>query len=157
MSPIVRLICKILVVSLLSTGSVTAIASLQQPGMTYEQFMHLSVGNRRDRFAAMTAEQKANLKQTHAQRWLDGHRASLNQRQIDLMIEAISFLSPDRYRNPPQNDDRKREAELQRKLTCELGRARVTTAFTFLDPPRKSLSNSVDEWLAWFPDCVLRG
>ena len=91
--------------------------------------------------------------QAHAERWLEQNRASLSQRQIELVIEAIAFLSADR-----QTDQaRKYGDELKRRLTCELGRAKVTAAFTFLQPPRESLKNSVDEWLAWFPDCVLRG
>jgi hypothetical protein len=101
-----------------------------------------------------TAEDKV-LKQMRAQHWLEVNRDSLSQRQIELVIEAISFLSADRHREDPQG--RKYGDELKRRLTCELGRAKVTAAFTFRDPPRQSWVNSADEWLAWFPDCVLRG
>lgn len=125
MSPIVRLFCAVLFACVLSSGSVSATAAEEQPVS----------------------------KQAHAERWLEENRASLSQRQIELVIEAIAFLSADRQ----NSQDRKYADDLQRRLTCELGRAKVTAAFTFLDPPRQSWKNSVDEWLAWFPDCVLRG
>ena len=157
-SPTVRAICMVLLACSLSTGSASASGAMQQSGLTYEQFIQLSVEKRGDRFASLTAEDQAVLKQTHAQRWLEVNRASLSQPQIELVMEAISFLSADRYRRPRESEARKHEEELQRRLTCELGRARVTAAFTFLDPPRqRSWIDSADEWLAWFPDCVLRG
>lgn len=102
----------------------------------------------------MAAQDQAISKQMHAQRWLEENNASLSQQQIDLVIEAISFLSADGNRQ--DSEAIKYADELQRRLTCELGRARVTAAFTLLDP-RQSWIDSVDEWLAWFPDCVLRG
>jgi hypothetical protein len=157
MSPTVRLICKVLVVSFLSTSSVSAIAALEQPGMTYEQFMQLSAPNRNARFASLSAAEQAVLKRTHAERWLDAHRGSLSPRQIELVLETIAFVSSDRSRSPQKSDDSTYADELQRRLTCELGRARVTAAFTFLDPVRWSLSSSADEWLARFPDCLPRG
>ena len=127
MLPTVQLICAVLFACVLLLSNVRETAG-QQAGL-------------------------ANLKQAHAQRWLEENRASLSQRQIDLVIEAIAFLSADRNRH--DREARKYGDELKRRLTCELGRARVTAAFTFLDPPRQSWSTSVDEWLAWFPDCVL--
>ncbi len=158
MSPTVRAICIVLFACSLSTGSVSALGAMQQSGLTYEQFMQLRVEERRDRFASLTADKQAALKQTHAQRWLEANRASVTQPQIQLVLEAISFLSADGYRKPRDSEARKHEDELQRRLTCELGRARVTAAFTFLDPPRqRSWIDSADEWLAWFPDCVVRG
>ena len=158
MSPTVRAICIVLLACSLSTGTVCALDATQQASLTYEQFMQLSVERRRDRFATLSADTQAALKQTHAQRWLAGNRGSLTQSQIELFIEAISFLSADRYRNPRDGEARKHEDELQRRLTCELGRARVTAAFTFLEPARqRSWIDSADEWLAWFPDCALRG
>jgi hypothetical protein len=157
MSPTVRAICIVLFACSLSTGTVSALGATQQAGLTYEQFIQLSVEQRRDRFAALSADNQAALKQTHAQRWLEGNRGSLTQSQIELVIEAILFLSADRYRNP-RDGERKHEDELQRRLTCELGRARVTAAFTFLEPTRqRSWIDWADEWLAWFPDCALRG
>lgn len=158
MSPTVRAIWIVLFACSLSIDSVSALGARQQSGLTYAQFMQLSVEKRRDRFASLTADDQATLKQTHAKRWLEADRDSLTQPQIELVIEAISFLSANRYRNPRDSEARKHEDELQRRLTCELGRERVTAAFTFLDPPRqRSWIDSADEWLAWFPDCVLRG
>lgn len=129
MSPIVRLMCSALAACFLSICSVAAIAAAQQ------------------------SQDKAVLQQAHAERWLEVNRASLSQRQLELVIEAISFLSADRQ----NSQARKYGDELKRRLTCELGRAKVTAAFTFLDPPRQSWINSASEWLAWFPDCFLRG
>jgi hypothetical protein len=134
MTPNIRLMCTVLFAGLLATTSVSVTAAGQS-----------------------TAEEKAISKQMHAQRWLEVNRASLSQRQIDLVIEAISFVSADRRRNPQDIQARKYGDDLKRRLTCELGRAKVTAAFTFLDPPRQSVTDSADEWLAWFPDCLLRG
>lgn len=157
MSPTVRAIWIVLFACSLSIDSVSALGARQQSGLTYEQFMQLSVDKRRDRFASLTADDQAALKQTHAKRWLEANRDSLTQPQIELVIEAISFLSANRYRNPRDSEARKDEDELQRRLTCGLGRARMTAAFTFLEPPRqRRWIDSADEWLAWFPDCVLR-
>jgi hypothetical protein len=129
---------------------------VQQSGLTYEQFMQLGVEKRLERFKSLSAEDRAAFKQTHARRWLEANRSSLNQRQIELVNDAISFLlSADRYSNPPDGAARKHQDELLRRLSCELGRNKVTAAFTFLDPPRWSWIDSADEWLAWFPDCVL--
>jgi hypothetical protein len=155
MSPTARAICTVLFTCFVAT-SVSGLAAMQDSSLTYEQFMQLNVEKRLDRFRSMTAEDQARLKQTHAQRWLEVNRNSLSQRQIDLVNETISFVSADRYRNPRDGEARKHEDELQRRLTCELGRANVTAAFTFLDPPQqRSWIDSADEWLAWFPDCVL--
>ena len=150
MPPIARATCRVLFAGLLSTGSVNAFAALQQPAFTYEQFMQLSAEQRRDRLASLPAEDQAVLKRTHARRWLDANRDSLSQAQIDLVTEAMSLLSGDRDRRVP--------GELQRRLTCQLGRARVTAAFTFLDVPKqRSWIDAADEWLAWFPDGARRG
>jgi hypothetical protein len=131
------------------------LGAARQSGLAYEEFIQLSVDQRRERLASLPAENQAALKRTHAQRWLEANRASLTQAQIELVLEGISFLSADRYRTPQDGEARKHEDEVQRRLTCALGRARVTAAFTFLDPPRQwSWIDSVDEWLAWFPDCV---
>jgi hypothetical protein len=127
---VVRLMCSVLFACVLSTGGVGVLAA---------------------------AEQQTISKQAHVQRWLEANRGSLSQRQIELVMEAIAFLSADRSRHPQDGQARKYADELKRRLTCELGRARVTAAFTFLDPPRQSWINSAEEWLAWFPDCVLRG
>jgi hypothetical protein len=156
MSSTVRAIWIVLFACSLSIGSVSAWGERQQSGLTYEQFMQLSVEKRRDRFASLTADDRAALKQTHARRWLEANRASLTQPQIELVMDAISFLSASRYRNPKDGEARKHEDELQRRLTCALGRARVTAAFTFLEPTsQRSWIDSADEWLAWFPDCVM--
>lgn len=157
MSPAIRAISIVLFACLLSADNVCGLSAGQRSGLTYEQFMQLSVDKRRERFASLTADDRAALKQEHARRWLEANRDSLTQPQVELVMEGISFLSANRYRNPTDGDARKREDELQRRLTCELGRTRMTAAFTFLEPPRRrSWVDSTDEWLAWFPNCVFR-
>lgn len=156
MSPTARAIWIVLFAFSLSTSGVGASGAVRQSGLAYEEFMQLSVDQRRAHLASLPAEDQAALKQTHAQRWLEANRASLTQPQVELVLEGISFLSADRYRKPRDGEARKHEDEVQRRLTCALGRARVMAAFTFLDPPRqRSWIDLAHEWLAWFPDCVV--
>jgi hypothetical protein len=158
MSPTTKAISSVLFACSLWHTSAGELSATQPSSLAYEQFIQLSVGERRARFASLSADNQAALKRTHAERWLEANRASLTQPQIDLVLEAISFLSEDRYSNPRDVEARKREDDLQRRLTCQLGRARVTAAFTFLEPPRqRSWIDSADEWLAWFPDCLFGG
>lgn len=176
MSPRVRVVLVVLLVfSVSSAGSSAAAALQQQASLSYEQFMRLSVEERLARFKLLPREDQASLRQTHAQRWLEANRSSLTRSQIELVLEAISFSAGYRQplaipaqmgrvlegpptRQPVDSEARKRADELERRLTCELGRANVTAAFTFLESPRRrSWIDVVDEWLAWFPDCALRG
>ena len=159
MSPRVRVVLVVLLVfSVSSAGSSASAALQQQASLPYEQFMLLSVEERLARIKLLSPEDQAALRRTHAQRWLEANRSSLTRSQLELVLEGISFVSADRYRQPVDTEARKRADELERRLTCGLGRANVTAAFTFLESPRwRSWVDVVDEWLAWFPDCALRG
>ena len=170
MSPRATAICIALFAWSLSSGSLGALDAMQQSDLTYERFMQLSVKERFNRFTLLSPDEQAALKQMHAQRWLEANRASLSQRQIELVVEAMSLFSADRFRaaqsiprqlpygKPWDSQATEREDELLRRLECELGKDAVTAAFTFLEVPRqRSWIDLGHEWVAWFRNCALGG
>ena len=122
--------------------------------VSYADFMRLDAQERLNAFRTLSAENKAILKRTHAERWLRANRANLNSRQIELVQRAIAFITPQLYQDPPAPDSRKKNDDLKTELTCSLGRQRVTAAFTFLvENGTQTWVETIDEWLTWFSEC----
>ena len=125
--------------------------------ITYEEFMRLDVERLAEAFRRVTPETQAMLTRTHAQRWLDANRNRLSVGQVSLVQEVIVFITPELYGKPQDATARKKEEELKSKLLCSIGHDGVTDAFTFLGrPASRSWSETVDVWLSWFSDCVLK-
>ena len=88
----------------------TGHARLQSASWTeYEAFMKLSARERRPRFAALSADNKATIVQTHVRRWLDENRGRLTSGELAIFQEMIAFVTPDLYR-------RRRDEELDKRV-----------------------------------------
>lgn len=146
--------------TVLVIGSISLAAQAEprpstHPHVGYEDFMKLEVRERKEVFARLTPENKATLKQTHAEDWLAKNRARLSASQIAAVQEATAFLSPALYRDPSNPEMRKKEAQLKSQLECSLSRQDVFDAFTFLGPsPEPTWTERLDGWLSWFTDCL---
>ncbi|MBI2219607.1 MAG: hypothetical protein HYU53_00165 [Acidobacteria bacterium] len=142
---------------LLTFAAPSAVARAGDNG--YEQFMSLTAEQRREAFARLPADQKAALKRTHAQRWLETHRAELSAGQVAAVEQAIDFVTPELYDGPQTEERRRREQEIRKRLECSIGRDRAAAAFVLMpeipQPTPEGLGRVVDQWLGWFVDCVI--
>lgn len=149
----------------------TGLASGGQPApdasaqTSYREFMTLAPAQRTERFRNSSAEAKASLKRTHAQLWLEQHHHQLSGAQVQIVQEAIEFITPELYLNPEDKDSRSRDIAIGRKLACALGQQRATEAFMLVPPvappatgapaDRPAWKTLVDTWLTWFSECVI--
>ncbi len=123
-----------------------------QKSLPYDEFIRMGEQARAAAFDAATPEQKAMLKRTHAERWLAKHQKELSKKQVQVMQSAITFITPDLYRPPSTEQEAQAEARIKHDLECQLGRLRVTEAFTFFSPDTSTYAK-IDEWFAWFSNC----
>ena len=65
----------------------------------YDQFFLKPVKERLEIFNAISAENRAFLVKTQAERWLEANRSRLNQEQIAVAEEMIQSISPEWYKN----------------------------------------------------------
>lgn len=75
----------------------------------YDTFMQQDAQGRLRVFNQITPENRAELVQTQIKRWVEKHRARLTPEQLKVMDENLAFVTPDRYREP-MNDQRRAEA-----------------------------------------------
>jgi hypothetical protein len=141
-------------------------ASAQQPArsvgddISYDDFVKLAPEARRAQFQRLTADRKALIKRTHAQRWLTTNRARLSDAQIAVANDAIEFVTPQIYLRPGDPDMLEQEQRIKQRLTCILGHDNTRQAFVLDAPPAQSEGSTwrsmVDGWLSWFSECVVR-
>jgi hypothetical protein len=124
------------------------------PAIAYDDFMKLGTPQKAERFRAMSPENKASIMRTHAQMWLRKNRDRLSAGQVALLHEAISFVTPELYRNPNDPEQLKKEEALKAKFKCHLRRSDVMEAFGAVRSPVPSRGWLDDLW-AWFEDCVV--
>lgn len=86
---------------------------------SYDAFMSLSVEQKRQRFDAMSAEDKAVIVRTHAAQWLQRHRAGLSTSEVDVFEAIIAFIDPELYQRPSAATDGREEALLA-KMRCRV-------------------------------------
>lgn len=132
---------------------------------SYQEFMRLEPHQRTEQFRNLGADAKASLKRTHAQLWLEEHRHQLSRVQVQVVQEAIDFITPEIYLNVEDQELRNREVAIGRKLTCTVGQQRATEAFMLVPPvappavgaqaERPAWKALVDSWLTWFSECVI--
>jgi hypothetical protein len=130
------------------------------PDVSYDEFVKLSLDTRRDQFARLSADQKAHIKRTHAERWLAANRHRLSAEQIAVTTEAIAFVTPEIYLQPNDPEIAKQEEAVKQKLACVLGRDHARDAFVIDAPPpapsgARDWRNTIDAWFSWFSECVL--
>lgn len=95
----------------------------EQGAIEYDAFFLSPVEERIKIFQEISAENRASLLKTQAERWLAVNRSRLNSEQIAVVEEIIQSISPDWYRNRRDFDEIDPEAEaLVRKLEAVLSR-----------------------------------
>ena len=148
---------------LIAFNAVTLTFAGQTPSppseITYDEFVKLDRAARAKKFQSLSADSKALVKRTQAERWLAANRSRLSDTQIAAATDAIAFVTPDIYRQPDNPTIRKREESVKQKLTCALGRDAATQAFALDTPPPSAPTtwrSTIDSWLSWFADCPLR-
>ncbi len=131
----------------------------------YQGFMKLEPHQRMEHFRNLSADAKASLKRTHAQLWLERHRHQLSGAQVQVVQEAIEFITPGLYLNIEDQEQQNRHLAIGRKVTCALGQQRATEAFMLVPPvappatgtgtARPAWKALVDSWFTWFSECVI--
>ena len=99
--------------------------------LTYEGFMKGYNWRERKRvFNEITAQQRFTLMKTHLQRCLDAYRPRLSQKQVALIEESLSALSPDDYRLPRQQKNMDEVIRMGEKARAIFPKAEARQIFT---------------------------
>jgi len=69
----------------------------EPPEVTYKQFFQKPFKERMNIFSEITAENRATLVKTHAERWLGANRSRLTSEQVMAIEELIEAISPKWY------------------------------------------------------------
>jgi hypothetical protein len=151
-------LCAIIVTMWLGSSGAPLSQTVGSQEMSLDAFMKIDESKRRAVFAGLTPENRARLKREHATRWLRTHRPELSPRQIAAVEQAILFLTPEVYANPDAPGLRAREEKVIHDLSCALGKQAAAEAFAWSTPEATSFRkpNTLDDWLAWFSDCVVK-
>jgi hypothetical protein len=70
----------------------------EQLEVNYDQFFLTPVNERRNIFTEISAENRAFLVKTHAERWLAANRSRLTHEQVSIVEELIQSISPEWYK-----------------------------------------------------------
>jgi len=70
----------------------------EQIEVNYDQFFLTPVKERRGIFTEISAENRAFLVKTHAERWLAANRSRLTDEQVSVVEELIQSISPEWYK-----------------------------------------------------------
>lgn len=100
----------------------------------------------------------AAMKQ-HLERWLEVHRPDLSSNAQGLVREAIDFVTPELYANPPTEAKQQQQLRLAERLACALGGARAATLMKLDLPPQRisqTWSENTREWIDWLVNCAGR-
>ena len=110
---------------LLAQGSATASEpvavrlQVASSSTDYDDFMKLSPRERRARFEAISAEDRAMIVQTHVRRWVNSNRGRLSTHELAVFEEITAFLSLKRSNDSPRAAD-KREDALMARMRCRV-------------------------------------
>lgn len=100
--------------------------SQEQPAIGYDQFFFKPVKERIKILNEISAENRAFLFKTQAERWLSANRSRLTPEQVAVVEELIQSISPEWYKKKRNFDEIKPEAEvLVKKLESVLSREDV--------------------------------
>ena len=69
----------------------------EQTAIGYDQFLPLLPDERCKIFNEISAENRALLMKTHAERWLNANYSRLTQDQFAVVEEIICFITPEKY------------------------------------------------------------
>lgn len=70
----------------------------------YDEFRKKPWNERVTLFNAISAADKAELMRTNTARWLETHRPELSAEQVAFIEESLSFVTPERYLTPPDDE-----------------------------------------------------
>ena len=132
------------------------------PWSHYDDFMKLTAHQRRARFNTISAENRATILQTHVKRWLHNNRGRLTAGELAVFEEIIAFLSPDLYREP-DGDLNKREGALWARMRCRVIPEDVREATDVFgeaseSPPQKVNRGYLRQakcWIDWMIESVV--
>ena len=102
---------------------------LQGPSSSnvYDDFMKLSPRERRARFSALSAEQRATIVQTNVRRWINSNRDRLSAGELAVFEEIVAFLSPE-LSSHHTGAANKREDALKARMRCRVATEDVKQA-----------------------------
>ncbi len=137
-------------------------AQTRQAIIEYDEFMQLSVQQRKEQFRGLSGDSKAFLVRTHAQRWVAANKARLSASELAAFQEAIAFVTPRIYEAPTDPEVLKRESEVKVSMRCRVNTADAVAAFNVFDslstPAEKSRWSYLSQakcWIGWFADSVV--
>jgi len=125
------------------------------PQISYAEFVTLDYAARRQRFAEVNAETKAAIMRSHIADWLGKNRSRLSAGQLEVVQDAVAFVTPALYESPTDPDVEARTKALEVRLACKLRRSDIMTAFRPSDPPRAA--TWLEDFSSWFSGCLLGG
>lgn len=125
------------------------------PQISYADFVKLDYAARRQRFGEVNAATKAAIMRSHLADWLGKNRSRLSASQVEVVQDAIAFVTPALYESPTDPAVTARSKELEARLACKLRRSDIMTAFKPSDPPMAA--TWLEDFSSWFTACVLGG
>lgn len=130
--------------------------------VTYDEFISLTVDQRRERFRQMSPENKALVIRTHGERWLNDNRGRLTATERAIFREVIDFVTPELYRTPMAPEVDRKERALRAKLRCRVDDNDVMRAFNVFrapgDPPvapKWTYLSRAKCWFEWLVETVV--
>ena len=86
----------------------------QEIGIGYDEFYLMSLADRMEILRKISAENRAFLLKTQAERWLSVNRSRINSEQIALVEQIIQSISPDWY-----NQEKRKEVIAESEILCQ--------------------------------------
>ena len=108
----------------------------------YDDFMRLSPRERRARFNAISAEDRATIVQTHVRRWVNSNRGRLSAGELAVFQEIVAFLSSE-LSNHPTGAVNKREDALMARMRCRVAPEDVRQATNVFGEAAESPARTV--------------
>ncbi len=129
----------------------------------YKEFMALPADQRRARFAAMTPQNKASLKRSHMEGWIQANKGRLTASEIAVFEAMVAYVTPEVYRRQVEGAVDKREQELRAKMRCRVSPEDVRAATSLFAASATSGSQNATWsyvsqakcWVSWFLEGVI--
>jgi hypothetical protein len=151
------LLATVMSISTLDWNGSTAIQIPKKP--TYDEFAKLPSSQRDALYASLSPEDKAELLRASFQRWLDEHRATLSNRQVAAVREAVEFVTPELFRTPQDPKVIDKQLAVSEKLSCSLGPELAYSLAKGQAPSQRverTWTQVVETWIDWVVECVVK-
>jgi len=96
----------------------------------YDTFMRQDVQGRIGVFNQVTPENRAELVRTQIIRWVEGNRARLTPEQLKVTDENLAFVTPDRYQQQMNQEQRAQAKEMEVRTAAVFSREEMMQALT---------------------------